>query len=417
MTEEQSEASFWQELANNVQERGDGTKRAFNPNSDPCKFWQEIHSKGYADGLTPARIAEFVAPLWLHEIQTLDALLKYCVNNYAEAKANLFVNKGAISFFERHFPSIEKGKKIDVTLKYSGGASHQLKNCEATVAAIRAVVRGHSGGKFELADFKLHDPNGIEVRENSVLSHLTSPLVLSVKSNQIGFSKVPDLKTALKMCGENTVLQADVPVEQFMSDAVATTIKADSNFAKELEHARGTIKRLYKVHPNDYGNETTTRSYISPVVIAAAMISEGITFGEEVKIEGPYGNGPVDYAFKYKDTIVCVTEVKDHDMAHGLRQNIAQLAATRSERKRKFAAMNDDKKFTYYGIVTTSYFWHLIELKENGVKSSERIVSCFDDKTEDMKEKERISGVIAHIVNVLNKCKKNYDDAADAAEK
>lgn len=77
----------------------------------------------------------------------------------------------------------------------------------------------------------------------------------------------------------------------------------------------------------------------------------------------------------------------------------------------------NDKKITYYGIATTSYFWHLIELKENGVKSSERIVGCFDDKNEDMKEKERISGVIAHIVNVLNKCKTNYDDAADAAEK
>lgn len=413
-TEKQSEAYFWNELTKYVEERGDGTKRAFTLKRDPCKFWQEIHRKGYADGFRPALIAEFVVPLWLHGIKTMDDLLEYCGNNYAEAKANLFPNKESIRFFERHFPRIGNAEKRDVTLNYSGGVSHQLKNLEATVDAIRAAARGLSGGKFEIADFKLLDPNGMEVRENSELSRLTSPWVLSVKSNQIGFSKVPDLKTALKMCGDNTVLQANVPVEQFMTDAVATTIKADPNFAKELEHAWGTIQRLHKVHRNDYcGNETILRSYTSPVVIAAAILSEGITFGEEVKIEGPYGNGSVDHAFKYKDTIVCVTEAKDDDMNHGLRQNIAQLASTRSERKRKFAAMNDDKKFTYYGIATTSHFWQLIELKENVVKSSQCIVGCFDDKIED---KERISGVIAHIVNVLNKCKKNYDDAVSSSE-
>ena len=218
------------------------------------------------------------------------------------------------------------------------------------------------------------------------------------------------------MCGENTAHQAHVPVEQFMTDAVAETIKTDSNFAKELEHAWGTIQKVHKVHTSDDGNETTMRSYINPVVIAAAMLSEGVTFGEEVKIEGPYGSGPVDFAFKYKDTIVCVTEAKDDDLRHGLRQNIAQLAATRSERKRKFAAMNDDKKLTFYGIATTSYFWQLIELKENVVKSSVRIVGSFPS-TEDMKDKERIGGVIAHIVNVFNKCKKNYDDAVEEAAK
>ena len=66
-------------------------------------------------------------------------------------------------------------------------------------------------------------------------------------------------------------------------------------------------------------------------------------------------------------------------MDHGLHQKIAKLAATRSERKRRFAAVNDDKKFTYYGVATTSYFWQLIELKENVVKSSERIVGSYND--------------------------------------
>ena len=41
-------------------------------------------------------------------------------------------------------------------------------------------------------------------------------------------------------------------------------------------------------------------------MIAAAMLSEGITFEEEEKIEGPFAHGPVDYAFKYKEAIVCV---------------------------------------------------------------------------------------------------------------
>ena len=66
MTQEQPERCFWEILATNEHVREDGTIKAFDVHRDPCKFWKEVHGKGYADGLTPARIAEFVAPLWLH---------------------------------------------------------------------------------------------------------------------------------------------------------------------------------------------------------------------------------------------------------------------------------------------------------------------------------------------------------------
>ena len=90
---------------------------------------------------------------------------------------------------------------------------------------------------------------------------------------------------------------------------------------------------------------------------------------------------------------------------------MAQLAATRSQRKRKLAEMDDDTKFTYYGIATTSFHWQLIELKDNVVKTSKWITGHARSKG----DKERISVVIAHIVNVLNKCKKNYDDGVGKA--
>ena len=247
------------------------------------------------------------------------------------------------------------------------------------------------------------------MRETSDLSRLSSPWELTVKSKQLGFSKVPDLLAALEMCGEDPVYQGNVSTDLFMTRATAQKIIGGPNFNKELEHAWGTIKRLQQVHPNVGGNETTTRSYINPIVIAAAVLSEDITFEEERRIEGPYGNGPVDYAFIYKNSIVCVTEVKDHDMEHGVRQNIAQLAATRSECKRTFSTVDNGNEFTYFGVVTTTYRWKLVELKQNVVKTSRDIPGC-DDSGKENQDKERISEVIAHMVNLLKKCKKDYED-------
>ena len=87
-------------------------------------------------------------------------------------------------------------------------------------------------------------------------------------------------------------------------------------------------------------------------------------------------------------------------MSHGLRQNVAQLAATRFDRKRKFTEMDADK-LTYYGIATTSLNWQLIELEGNVVKTSMHV----SGPSKGAGSKERTSNVIAHIVNVLKNVK------------
>jgi Holliday junction resolvasome RuvABC endonuclease subunit len=78
--------------------------------------------------------------------------------------------------------------------------------------------------------------------------------------------------------------------------------------------------------------------------------------------------------------------------------------------------MKQDDKFTYYGIATTSLYWQLIELNDKGVKTSKTIVGHFPDAPGPA-DKKQISHVIAHLINVLNKCKKDYDDAVGTVTK
>lgn len=377
-------------------------------------FYSAIHHHLFDQGdFTISRISHLIEVLWVNDIYTQSDLLGLCAKDYDLVKRRVFMGSEVIqSFFEKicsipeHLRNLENNEvKINVNIEFGGQKVERDFGATRRVADIKEYAAKKWQKSLGIANFTLHQgedevDSGVRVRE------LSSPVVLSVKSTpQIGFSKVPNLETALEMCGPGTVCHKAVPLGEFMTDPVKQEITQGPGFESELTHAHGTFERLRKVHPIEYGNETTKRSYINPIVIAASMLSPEVTFQEELKIEGPFANGPVDYAFMYKEAIICVTEAKNESMEHGLRQNIAQLAATRYKRKRKFSAMDD--KFTYYGIATTYFSWQLIELKGAVVKASE-YAQVRTDSTP--RVKEDMSDMIAHVVNVLEKSKRDYDN-------
>ena len=152
MTEDQSELLFLKCLAENEKDGG----RKFDIGRDFCGFWREIHAKGYAEKLTARRIAGYVAPLWVYEIQTEYDLLHTCAQNYDDAKRDLFQNDvAAIRFFERNFPDIVP--PVNISVKLPGGTSYNLKGVKPTMGAIKAGIRGLQGGKFKIAEFELLD--------------------------------------------------------------------------------------------------------------------------------------------------------------------------------------------------------------------------------------------------------------------
>ena len=112
---------------------------------------------------------------------------------------------------------------------------------------------------------------------------------LFVENLQIGFSKISDEETALKLCGVGTKLRTN---EKDMLELE----QVDS----QNEHAHlaiQTIGALLNVAPIAGGCEATRRMYIDPVLFAAANIVGDVVMKVERPLESAYVCGVVDYLF------------------------------------------------------------------------------------------------------------------------
>lgn len=331
--------------------------------------------------------------------------MEECRANYYSVKKHAFRNDPkVIAIFESidHWNLKQCVNKFNVTINGSRRTSTiDLGQVDPDVSSLRSIAREQLS--IPIADFEFRTKTKvnavIKVQQDSDFTGLTSPLELTVHIQQIGFSNVPNLKAALDMCGEGTKHKSQMDLADFMSKTKANTVVGMDKYTEELAHACSTIDKLRTVLSVDTGDETTKCTYILPVIVAAVLISGDVMIEEERKIEAPFAHGPVDYAFLYEDTIICVTEAKDGDMKHGLRQNIAQLAATRNERKRKIDKTHKADDITYYGIATTYNEWQLIELEGNEVRSSVLFGPGPNSRRNDVAE------VIQHLVNVLEKSK------------
>jgi hypothetical protein len=102
---------------------------------------------------------------------------------------------------------------------------------------------------------------------------------------------------------------------------------------------------------------------------------------------------------KLGDTVICVTEGKKDQLELGIAQNMAQLLAVRSTRKRKRGEISP---LPVFGIATTFVEWVFIRYDgESIVRSEEAIV--------DMAQPDSIKRIIGRIVALLRQCKEDVN--------
>ncbi|KAK3807519.1 MAG: hypothetical protein JOS17DRAFT_571152 [Linnemannia elongata] len=123
---------------------------------------------------------------------------------------------------------------------------------------------------------------------------------------------------------------------------------------------------------NLFGANEATKSMVveSFMVAATKLFKEELHLASQRGLSGRRGNGPLDFSVhsrKSHDYTLGVTEVKKDDFKQGVAQNIVQLEAalTQRKRKREMYDVNGDeeprRKQRAYGIVTDSAEWAFLE--------------------------------------------------------
>lgn len=179
------------------------------------------------------------------------------------------------------------------------------------------------------------------------------PLVVFVKTTQKGFSEFSDVE-ALKYAGVKEI----ITVEE--NDHVSFPPPVDINDSdKSLKRAIEDLNVCHKLYdPLEEGCECTRREFISPILVLAASIS-GVKLAFEEQVEGSVGEGPVVWVAHCQNHRTCITEGKKDNIAQGLHQNLAQLAAAGEGRGEKQVFSVD---LPICGIATTHTEWIFVRL-------------------------------------------------------
>ncbi|KAF9345610.1 hypothetical protein BGX26_002943 [Mortierella sp. AD094] len=113
---------------------------------------------------------------------------------------------------------------------------------------------------------------------------------------------------------------------------------------------------------NEAGKSVFVYSFLSQAIL---LFENELTLIPERPIAGRWGHGPVDYAVesrKHATFMLGVTEVKHDTIEKGFAQNVAQLEASLTDKKRKVDDNVDETiQLVSYGIVTNSHEWYFVE--------------------------------------------------------
>ncbi|KAK3845747.1 MAG: hypothetical protein J3R72DRAFT_435542 [Linnemannia gamsii] len=119
------------------------------------------------------------------------------------------------------------------------------------------------------------------------------------------------------------------------------------------------------------GNEATKSMVVASFLVAATrLFKDDLYLMSQRHLSGRRGNGPVDFSVhprKTHDYTLGVTEAKRDDFRQGVAQNIVQLEAALTEKKRKREKHDLDgdedppSKQKAYGIVTNALQWAFLE--------------------------------------------------------
>ncbi|KAI1320351.1 hypothetical protein EDD11_001152 [Mortierella claussenii] len=122
--------------------------------------------------------------------------------------------------------------------------------------------------------------------------------------------------------------------------------------------------------PLNDGNEATKSMVVASLLVAATrLFKDDLYIMAQRQLSGRRGNGPVDFSIhprKNHDYILGVTEAKRNDFKQGVAQNIVQLEAALTEKKRERERYDIEEQDPpgeqkAYGIVTNTEKWAFLE--------------------------------------------------------
>jgi len=201
-----------------------------------------------------------------------------------------------------------------------------------------------------------------------------SSISLKIKSFCIGFSKYTKNKgrLALQMVGAKFTEQDFIPE----SDEAFPIYDGDVQMLDSQVQIvqQELIRRIQKI-PLEKASEYSKRELISPLLLGALFLVNGVSMGCEKRVVGHYGRGPIDYVFIFRSVLILLTEAKLNDLDAGFIQNIMQQQSSRDFltsvlvdadgppvfaelRKRKFEEISNKlSSFASFGVVTTASSW------------------------------------------------------------
>jgi hypothetical protein len=129
-------------------------------------------------------------------------------------------------------------------------------------------------------------------------------------------------------------------------------------------------------------SEYSKRELISPLLLGALFLVDGVSMGCGKRVVGRYGRGPIDYVFIFRSILILLTEAKLNDLDAGLALNIVQQQSSRDflanvfvdaggalfaeSRKRKFEEISVMLgSFASFGVVTTANSWLFTKIERD----------------------------------------------------
>lgn len=256
---------------------------------------------------------------------------------------------------------------------------------ERNFAALEAYTR--TAFKIEVAKLEFFVKNA-KIENDAQVIALQHNCTVIVRNVQVSFSSITKLDSAMQFTGCENL---DIVSEGFPK---MEELKVDDAHVK---HAIDTIKYLSGLVDIPEGCESTRRLYIDPILCASGLKVGDIKMRVEKTIESPDLTGDVDYVFTFNNVVICVTEGKKDNLDAGIAQNIAQVCALRSTRKRTHEEIS---RCAYYGIATTFIEWVFIEMEDGKIRRSDMTVV-------DPSKPDSIRDIIGKVVGLLKICKED----------
>jgi len=206
---------------------------------------------------------------------------------------------------------------------------------------------------------------------------------LKIQSCCIGFSKYTKNKASLSL----QIVGAKFKETDFITESDEEFPKYDGD-VRTLDYQvqivqQELIRRIQKIHLQGT-SEYSKRELISPLLLGALFLVNGVSMGCEKRVVGRYGRGPIDYVFIFRSILILLTEAKLNDLDAGLTQNIVQQQSSRDflahvyvdaggtffaeARKRKFEEISVLlSSVASFGVVTTANTWLFTKIERDPV--------------------------------------------------